>query len=75
MDITVCNQLINSRNPKEHGFKLENQKGTIVHSLGDGWHLIQFNQFKVKKEIKVKRKKTWVYESLQWYIFETDFKI
>lgn len=73
MTIQVNNKLTKSRNPTEHGFKLENQKGVIVHTIDDGYNLIKFSQFKIKRLIRVDRKKTMKFVPLEWYVHENDF--
>ena len=73
--IQVNSKLTKSRNPIELGFKLENQKGTIVHRLDDGYNLIEFKQFQTKQQVKENRIKKWVFVALQWYVHNDDLKI
>lgn len=72
--ITINDKLTKSRNPVEHGFKLECATGQIIQSLDDGYHLVKFNQFKIKKQIKVDRRVRYVYLPLEWYVHEEDLK-
>ena len=64
-----------TRNPIEHGFKLENEKGSIVHRLDDGYNLIMFNQFKVKELKRINGKKVLMPVPLEWYVHNEDLKI
>lgn len=66
--------LLKSRNPIEHGFRLENQNGKVVQCLVDGYNLIEFESFKIKDVVKINSKKKWVLVSLQWYVHQDDFK-
>lgn len=75
MTIQVNSRLTKSRNPSEHDYKLENQKGEIVHRLNDGFNLIRFDQFKIKEMKRIDNKKKWVEVSLEWYIHDDDLKI
>lgn len=72
--VQVNSILTKSRNPKEHGYRLENQKGSIVHTLPhDPFVLIRFDQLKIRKKITVLKKTKWIMASLEWYIHEEDF--
>lgn len=75
MIIQINPKLTKSRNPVEHHFKLEGQKGEIIQSLGDGYHRIKFDQFKIKKQVKVKKTITWQFVALEWYVHELDFHL
>lgn len=75
MNIQIKPTLTKTRNPKEHGFKLENHKGEIIHSLDDGYHLVKFDQFSIKKKVTIERKTTWKFEALEWYVHESDFHL
>lgn len=75
MNVQVNNRLLKSRNPKEHGFKLENQMGYIVHTLGDGYNLIRFNHLKIKELKRIDGVKKITFDPLEWYIHESDLKI
>lgn len=73
--IQVNTTLTKSRNPSEHGFKLENQKGSIVHTLPhDPFVLILFDQFKIRKKIMLNKKTKWIMAGLEWYVHQEDFK-
>lgn len=73
--IQINYKLSKSRNPVEHGFKLEGQQGEIIQALDDGYNLVKFEQFKIKKQIKVDRKVKYVIVPLEWYIHTEDLKI
>lgn len=75
MEIQVNNKLTVSRNPTEHGFELNNHKGSVVHRIDDGFNLIEFKQFQIKQYITIKKKKVMVFVNLQWYIHNNDLKI
>lgn len=64
--------LTKSRNPTEHGFRLEGEKGVIIKALPDGYNLIEFNQFKIQKKMKFGRVKIRELVALQWYIHFDD---
>lgn len=72
--ITVNNILTNSRNPTELKYRLEGLKGKVIHSLGDGYHLIEFDALKIKESITINKKKVLRFTPLQWYLHKTDFK-
>lgn len=72
MTIQVNNTLTKSRNPTEHGFKLEGEKGNIIQRLPDGYNLVEFNQFKIKKKMMIRKRTVWNFNSLQWYIHFDD---
>lgn len=75
MAIQVNSTLTKSRNPTEHGFKLENQKGSVVHLLPDDpFVLIKFDQFKIQRRRKQYNKTVMVMEGIEWYVHEDDFK-
>jgi hypothetical protein len=65
MNIKVKEKLIKSRNPSEYKIKLENQVGDIIQILGDGFNLVKFKQFKIRRKLKQ--------EYLEWYIHDLDF--
>lgn len=73
MIIQVNQKLTKSRNPVEHGFRLEGQKGEVIQTLDDGANLIRFKQFQIKKQVNIKRKTTWIFTSLEWYVYDVDF--
>ena len=75
MIIQVKQELFKTRNPTEHDFKLEGHKGEIIQTLDDGYNLIRFNQFKIKKKISVYRKTQWILKPLEWYVHDTDFHL
>jgi hypothetical protein len=72
MTIKVNHTLTKTRNPEEYGFKLQDQKGEVVHVLDDGFFLIQFKQFTIQKKITVNKKTQWVKSELQWYVHQND---
>lgn len=72
--ITVNSVLTKSRNPVEHNFDLRNQEGEIRHMLPDGYCLIRFHQFKIRKKISQFKRTIWVFEGLDWYIHKDDLK-
>ena len=73
--IQVNSTLTKSRNATEHNFNLRNQKGEVRHKLPDGYWLIRFDQFKIKKKIMEKKKTIWIMEGIDWYIHQQDLKI
>lgn len=75
MTIQVNSKLTKSRNPVEHEYRLENQKGEVVHRLDDGYNLIRFKQFKIKEQKRVDNQKKWVLVPLDWYVHNEDLKI
>ena len=75
MTITVNSELKKSRNPKEHGFRLEKQKGECIEVLDDGYNRISFDQFQIKVQFKLKKKVAWKFVPLEWYLHEDDFSI
>jgi len=72
MTIRVNHTFTKTRNPEEFGFKLENQIGTIIHSLDDGYNLILFKQFTTQKRVMIKKRTEWVKCELEWYVHEND---
>lgn len=68
MTIQVNSILTKSRNPTEHGFKLEGEKGNIVQILPDGFNLVEFKQFNIQKKMKFGKIKKTRMAPLQWYI-------
>lgn len=75
MNIQIRSTLTKTRNPKEHGFKIEGHRGELIQSLDDGYHLIKFDQFSIKKQVKIDSKTTWKFEALEWYVHEADFHL
>ncbi len=77
MDITVNSTLIRSRNPNELNLKIEGQKGKVIHSLDDGWWLIEFPTLLTKSIVTVSnsKKKIMQFTPLQWYVFKDDLTI
>jgi len=75
MRIKVKRQLSKSRNPSEHGIRLQNQTGELIQVVGDGFNLIRFDQFKIKVAVKINSSKKKKLESLEWYVHENDFYI
>lgn len=74
--IQVNQRLTKSKNPIEHGFKLENQTGSIIHRLPhDLYVLIRFDQFKIRKKIMENKRTKWIISGLEWYIHQEDFTI
>lgn len=72
--IQVNPTLTKSRNPTEHGFRLENQTGSIVHRLPhDPYVLIRFDQFKIRKKIMENKRTKWIIAGIEWYLHEDDF--
>lgn len=69
MNIQIKTTLTKTRNPKEYGFKLENRKGEIIHTLDDGYSLVKFN------ELNINKKGTGKIEALEWYVHESDFHL
>lgn len=72
--ITINDKLTKSRNPLEHGFKLEGHQGQIIQSLDDGYNLIKFEQFRITKQVKIDRKVKYIPVALEWYIHNEDIK-
>jgi hypothetical protein len=75
MTIQVNNKLIKSRNPVEYDFRLENQKGEIIHRIDDGANLVRFKQFLVKQQVKINKTKKWMFVPLEWYVYNDDLNI
>jgi len=75
MRIQLKSILTKTRNPTEHGFKLENVKGEVIQVVGDGYCLVKFDNLEIKKEVKVDRHKVVKFVKLEWYVHETDFFI
>lgn len=75
MNVQINPKLTKSRNPIEHGLKLEGQKGEIIQTLDDGYNLIRFVTLKIKKQVNIKRKTQWILVPLEWYIHDVDFII
>jgi hypothetical protein len=73
MIVQVKNQLTKGRNPSEHGLKLENQQGEVIHMVGDGYVLIRFEQFKIRQQKKINSQKIALTIALEWYVHDTDF--
>lgn len=72
MTIQVNQTLTKTRNPREYGFKLENETGVVVHILDDGFVLVEFRQFIIQKKITVNKKTQWIESELQWYVHQND---
>lgn len=72
--IQINAKLTKSRNPTEHGFKLEGHQGQIIQSLDDGYNLIRFEQFKIRKQVKINRRIKYVLIPLEWYVHNDDLK-
>lgn len=75
MNIQIRPALTKTRNPKEYGFKLEGHRGEIIQSLDDGYHLIKFDQFSIKKQVNIDRRSNWIMVALEWYVHEVDFHL
>lgn len=75
MIIQVKQELSKTRNPTEHGYELQGQKGEIIQTLDDGYNLIRFDEFKIKKQVTIKRKTQWIQVPLEWYVHDTDFHL
>lgn len=73
--ITINDKLTKSRNPVELGFKLEGHQGQIIQALDDGYNLIKFEQFKIRKQVKINRRVRYVFVPLEWYVHIEDMKI
>ena len=58
----------------EHDIKLECQHGDVIHHLDDGYSLIMFNKFKIKKKVTINRVTKWILVPIEWYIHRNDFK-
>lgn len=73
-EVKVNEVLTKSRNPTEHGFRLENQVGELKQILPhDPYRLIKFDNLKIQKKIKVNNKTQWVMDGIYWYLHEDDF--
>ena len=73
--IQINDTLTKSRNPSEHGYKLEGQKGEVIQVVGDGFNRIKFNQFFLRKQVKINRRVRWMLVPLEWYVHDDDLKI
>lgn len=71
--VQIHSTLSKSRNPTEHGFRLQNEIGTIIQSLEDGYCLIKFEKFQIKKKVSENRKTKWIFYPLEWYLHKDDF--
>ena len=75
MTIQVNSKLTKSRNPLEHEITLHNSKGEVVQQLDDGYNLVRFLQFRIKKQIKESRKVKWIFVPLEWYVHSDDLHV
>jgi hypothetical protein len=63
-EVRMVGEFKKSRNPLEHGIVLNGKIGYVIQVVGDGYCLIDFPQFIVKRKFKM--------ETLEWYVHETD---
>lgn len=70
--IQINSKLTKSRNPLEHGFKLEGHQGQIIQSLDDGYNLIKFSDLLIRKQVKINRRVRWMLVPLEWYVHNDD---
>lgn len=75
MYVKINNELRKSRNPLEHGYTVTSRKGKVVHVLGDGYYLVEFEELKIIQMVSVDKKKKRAFAPLQWYIHEDDLQV
>ena len=54
-------------------FDIRGEKGIIVHKLPDGYSLVSFKQFLVKKKYTYNGKTRHKFVPLEWYVNEADY--